>query len=143
MRGSGLGVLWHRRAVDPARVGSANRLTIHIIAAVAEAVGRTISENTKLALAAAKARGVKLGNPNGARALIGKQVGNMEAVAKLKATATQRAADLKAIVDDIKRSGITTTRGIAEELHVRGIRAPRGDTWHPTAVSRLLSRLSA
>jgi hypothetical protein len=45
------------------------------------------------------------------------------------------------IVDDIRRSGITTVRGIAEELHVRGIRAPRGDTWHPTAVSRLLARL--
>jgi hypothetical protein len=62
---------------------------------------------------------------------------------KLKATATHRAGDLKAIVDDIRRSGITSVRGIAEELHVRGIRAPRGDTWHPTAVSRLLSRLSA
>jgi hypothetical protein len=71
---------------------------------------------------------VKLGNPNGARALKGKQAGNAEAVAKLKVTAAQRATDLKAIVDDIKRSGITTTRGIAEELHVRGIRAPRGDT---------------
>jgi hypothetical protein len=66
-----------------------------------------------------------------------------EAVAKLKATATQRAGDLKAIVDDIKRSGITTTRGIAEELRARGIRAPHGDTWHPTAVSRLLGRLSS
>jgi DNA invertase Pin-like site-specific DNA recombinase len=120
----------------------ANRLTIHIIAAAAEAVGRTISENTKTALAAAKARGVKLDNPNGARALKGKQVGNTEAVAKLKATATQRAGDLKAIVDDIRHSGITTVRGIAKELHARGIRAPRGDTWHPTAVSRLLSRLS-
>jgi len=84
---------------------------------------------------------VKLGNPNGARALRGKQVGNADAVATIKANAAQRAADLKAIVDDIKRSGITTVRGIAEELHVRGIRAPRGDTWHPTAVSRLLNRL--
>ncbi|MCK1562766.1 recombinase family protein [Bradyrhizobium sp. 173] len=35
-----------------------------------------------------------------------------------------------------------SVRGIAEELHARGIRAPRGDTWHPTTVSRLLSRLS-
>jgi hypothetical protein len=84
----------------------------------------------------------RLGNPNGARALKGKQVGNAEAVAKLKATAAQRAGDLKAIVDDIRRSGIISVRGIAEELHARGIRAPRGDTWHPTAVSRLLSRLS-
>lgn len=53
------------RGVDfvAADMPDANRLTIHIIAAVAEAVGRTISENTKTALAAAKARGVKLGNP--------------------------------------------------------------------------------
>lgn len=84
-----------------------------------------------------------LGNPNGARGLKGKQVGNADAVAKIKEDAAQRAADLKGIVEDIRRSGITSVRGIAEELHVRGIRAPRGDTWHPTAVSRLLSRLSA
>ena len=131
------------RGVDfvAADMPDANRLTIHIIAAVAEAVGRTISENTKTALAAAKARGVKLGNPNGARALKGKQVGNADAVAQIKANAAQHAADLRGIVDDIRRSGITTVRGIAEELHSRGIRAPRGDTWHPTAVARLLNRL--
>jgi hypothetical protein len=61
-----------------------------------------------------------LRNPNGAGALKGKQVGNADAVAKLKATATQRAADLKAIVEDIRRSGITSARGIAEEAtHAR------------------------
>jgi DNA invertase Pin-like site-specific DNA recombinase len=132
------------RGVDfvAADMPDANRLTIHIIAAVAEAVGRTISENTKTALAAAKARGVKLGNPNGARALKGKQVGNAEAVAKIKADAQQRAADLKGIVAEIRRSGVTTVRGIADELNRQGIHSPRGGTWHPTAVSRLLVRLS-
>jgi DNA invertase Pin-like site-specific DNA recombinase len=131
------------RGVDfvAADMPDANRLTVHIIAAVAESVGRAISENTRTALAAAKARGVKLGNPNGAQALRGKQIGNADAVAKIKANAAQRASDLKGIVDDIRRSGITTTRGIAEELHAKGIRAPRGDTWHPAAVSRLLTRL--
>jgi DNA invertase Pin-like site-specific DNA recombinase len=109
---------------------------------VAEAAGRTISENTKTALAAAKARGVKLGNPNGARALRGKQVGNADAVATIKANAAQHAADLRGIMDDIRHSGITTVRGIAEELCARGIRAPRGDTWHPATVARLLNRLS-
>jgi len=122
--------------------GAMGRFLLTQMASVAELEVGLIGERTKAALAAAKARGVKLGNPNGARALRGKQVGNAEAVAKIKANATQRAADLKGIVDDIRLSGITTVRGIAEELHVRGIRAPRGDTWHPTAVSRLLARLN-
>jgi DNA invertase Pin-like site-specific DNA recombinase len=120
----------------------ANRLTIHIIAAVAEAVGRTISENTKNALAAAKARGVRLGNPNGARTLRGKQTGNAEAVARIKEKAAQRAIDLQGIIEGIRRSGVTSIRGIAEELNRQGVAAPRGDTWHPTAVARLVNRLS-
>src|ERR1700730_2916314 len=93
--------------------------------ALAELEAGLIGERTKNALAAAKARGVKLGNPNGARALKGKQVGNADAVAKIKANAAQRAGDLKAIVEDIKHSGITSVRGMADELQARGIRAPR------------------
>jgi DNA invertase Pin-like site-specific DNA recombinase len=91
-------------------------------AAVAESVGRTISENTKTALTAAKALGVKLGNPNGARALQGKQVGNVDAVAKIKANATQRALDLAAIVSTLRASGLTSVRSIAEALNEQGIR---------------------
>jgi len=118
------------------------RFLLTQMAAVAELEAGLISERTKNALAAAKARGVKLGNPNGARALRGKQVGNADAVASIKAKAAQRAADLRGIVDDIKRSGVTSVRSIADELQSRGIRAPRGDTWHPTAVVRLLNRLN-
>jgi DNA invertase Pin-like site-specific DNA recombinase len=113
------------------------------MASVAELEVGLIGERTKNALAAAKARGVKLGNPFGARALKGKQVGNADAVAKIKSNATQRAADLRAIVEDIRRSGVTSVRGIASELAARGIRAPRGDKWHPTAVTRLLNRIHA
>jgi DNA invertase Pin-like site-specific DNA recombinase len=121
--------------------GPMGKFLLTQMASVAELEAGLIGERTKKALAAAKARGVKLGNPNGARALRGKQTGNAEAVVKIKENAAQRAMDLKAIVDDIRHSGITTVRGIADELQTRGIRAPRGDVWHPTAVSRLLTRL--
>lgn len=133
--------------------GPMGRFLLTQMAAVAELEAGLIGERTKNALAAARKRIEKtgqrgrpdikrLGNPNGARALKGTQVGNAQAVARIKQNAAQRAADLKAIVDDIKQSRITTVRGIAEEMQVRGIRAPRGDTWHPTAVARLLARLS-
>jgi DNA invertase Pin-like site-specific DNA recombinase len=121
--------------------GPMGRFLLTQMAAVAELEAGLIGERTKNALAAAKARGVKLGNPNGARALRGKQVGNADAIAKVQANAAQRAADLQGIVADIRRSEITSVRGMAAELHTRGIRAPRGDRWHPTAVARLLSRL--
>ena len=133
------------RGVDfvAADMPDANRLTIHIIAAVAESVGRTISENTRTALVAAKARGVKLGNPNGARALRGKQSGNLEAVAKIKGDAAQRAIDLAGIVSTLQTLGRTSLRSIAEGLNDQGITSPRSGLWHLTAVSRLLKRLSA
>jgi hypothetical protein len=72
---------------------------------------------------------------------VGKQTGNAEAVARIEEKATQWAIDLQGIIEGIKRSGITSVRGIAGELNRQGITAPRGDTWHPTAVARLLSRL--
>src|SRR6516164_4550934 len=107
--------------------GPMGRFLLTQMAAVAELEAGLIGERTKNALAAARKRIARtgqrgrpdikrLGNPNGAHALKGKQVGNSEAVTKLKATAAQRAADLRAIVEDIQRSGITSARGIAEEL---------------------------
>ena len=123
--------------------GPMGKFLLTQMASVAELEAGLIGERTKNALAAAKRRGVRLGNPNGARALRGKQTGNAEAVAKIKANAVQRAQGLNWIVEDITRSGVTTVRGIAEELNRRGVHAPRGDVWHPTAVSRLLSRLKA
>jgi DNA invertase Pin-like site-specific DNA recombinase len=63
--------------------GAMGRFLLTQMASVAELEAGLISERTKAALAAAKARGVKLGNPNGARALWGKQIGNSEAVAAI------------------------------------------------------------
>ena len=64
--------------------GAMGRFLLTQMASVAELEAGLTSERTKAALVAAKARGVKLGNPNGARALRGKQVGNKEAVAAIK-----------------------------------------------------------
>jgi DNA invertase Pin-like site-specific DNA recombinase len=121
--------------------GPMGKFLLTQMAAVAELEAGLIGERTKSALAAAKARGVKLGNPNGARALKGKQKGNAQAVAKIKEKAAQRAIGLQGIVEGIKRSGVTSVRAITDELNRQGISAPRGGDWHPTAVARLLNRL--
>jgi|SRR5271169_2015751 len=121
--------------------GAMGRFLLTQMASVAELEAGLISERTKAVLAAAKARGVKLGNPNGARALRGKQVGNKQAVAAVKANAQHRAANLQNIVDDLRAQGVTSVRNIAAELNERGILTPRGGAWHPTSAARLLSRL--
>lgn len=123
--------------------GAMGRFLLTQMASVAELEAGLISERTKAALTAAKARGVKLGNPNGARALRGKQIGNKQAVAAVKANAEHRAANLRAIVEDLRAQGIGSVRSIAVELNERGILTPRGGAWHPTSAARLLSRLQA
>jgi DNA invertase Pin-like site-specific DNA recombinase len=122
--------------------GAMGRFLLTQMASVAELEAGLISERTKAALAAAKRRGVKLGNPNGARALRGKQVGNDAAVARIKAKASERAENLRAIVEDIRAHGITSVRTIADELNTRGILTARGGEWHPTTVVRLMERLA-
>jgi DNA invertase Pin-like site-specific DNA recombinase len=71
------------------------RFLLTQMASVAELEAGLTSERTKAALAAAKARGIKLGNPNGARALRGKQVGNKEAVEAIKLKAQEHATNLR------------------------------------------------
>lgn len=121
--------------------GAMGRFLLTQMASVAELEAGLISERTKAALAAAKARGVKLGNPNGARALRGKQIGNADAIAAVKANAARRAETLRAIVGDFHAKGITSVRTLAAELNERGVLTPRGGKWHPTSTARLLARL--
>lgn len=123
--------------------GATGRFMLTVMASVAELEAGLISERTKAALAAAKARGVKLGNPNGARALRGKQTGNKQAVAALKALAEKRAVDLRSIVDELRTNGVVSIRAMAVALNARGVLTPRGRVWHPTSVSRLFARLNA
>jgi hypothetical protein len=71
-------------------------------------------EQARTKAAAAKARGVKLGNPNGARALRGKQTGNREAEAAIRERAQEHAENLRSILDDIRGDGTTSVRQITE-----------------------------
>jgi DNA invertase Pin-like site-specific DNA recombinase len=116
---------------------TANKLTIHVLAAVAEAEAEMISVRTKAALEAAKARGVVLGNPSHFTdevAARGREFGRKV----LQQQAAKRRSDVLPIIEDIKASGITTIRGIADELNARRIPALRGGEWSATQVFRLL-----
>ena len=119
---------------------SANRLTVGIMAMVAEEERRAISSRTKAALQAAKARGVKLGGDRGATlSAEAKALG----VAAVKARAESRAADLAPVLAELRGSGATSLRALAAGLNEAGIAPPRGTTWSPMAVSRTLARLEA
>lgn len=126
------------RAAD---MPEANETTVGFMAIIAEHEARVVSERTKAALAAAKARGVKLGNPNGARCLRG--LGNGAAVAKVKVKTSERAARLRPIIEDIQAGGSMSARGVARELNRRGILTPRGRCWHGTSVVRLLRTIKS
>ena len=115
----------------------ANELTIHIMAAMAQAERKAISKRTKDALAAAKANGAKLGNPMGAAAFGGKR-GNPVGAIKEKAAAF--AQDRAPIITAIQAEGFTSLRAIAGELNRRGITTARGGKWAPQAVANVLGR---
>ncbi|MEL6704319.1 MAG: recombinase family protein [Bacteroidota bacterium] len=121
----------------------ANELTVHLLAAVAQAERKAISTRTREALRAAKERGVKLGNPNGASALQRAAKGNSAAVEARRAAADQRASELAREVAEIRASGASSLREIAQGLNRRHIEAPRGGSWHPSGVRRLLARIEA
>lgn len=119
----------------------ANELTVHIMAAVAQAERKAISKRTREALAAAKARGTRLGNPNGAVALMRAAKGNGAAIEAVKIRAAGRADDYAPIIADIRASGAASLPAIAKELNERGIITARGGRWHPSSVRNLLQRL--
>ena len=118
----------------------ANRLTVHIMAVVAQAEREMISKRTKEALAAAKARGVRLGNPNGAAPLRRAGKGTVAAVATLRANADRRAQDLAGTVATIRAGGATSLQKVADELNRQGITTARGGRWYPCTVRGLEMR---
>lgn len=120
----------------------ANSLTVGIMALVAQQEREAISARTKEALAAAKARGKKLGNPNGAAALKRAGKGTAAALEAAKRNADAHAERLRPIVAQLRADGITSLGGLATALNDGGMRTPRGGRWHASSVRNLLARLA-
>lgn len=110
----------------------ANRLTLHILAAVAEHEREVISLRTKAALAAAKARGTRLGNPDGRKA-------RAVAATSLTEGANRFAAQVRPVVENLLIQGLGL-RAVARELNQRGIKTARGREWQAATVRNLLAR---
>ena len=120
----------------------ADDLMMRIYAAMAQKERELISERTRAALAAAKARGVMLGGDRGYRPAV-------PPCAALATRTRQLAADTAAHrlwleIEGLRADGITTLFGLAKALTQRGVSTPRqGRLWTHTTVARLLARVEA
>jgi len=118
---------------------TANRLTVGIMAMVADEERRMISKRTKEALAAAKRRGTKLGGFRAGAKLTRKarEAGHAANARK----AAERAADLAPVIKELQAAGATSSRAIAAGLNERGIPTANGKgSWSSTQVLRVLAR---
>lgn len=108
---------------------------LHIYAALAEKERRLISERTRVALAAKRARGEPLGN----------RVNLAEAqalgAAAVSAEARRFAENVGPVIRMVRAGGLTSLRGIATALNARGVRAARGGRWAATQVAAVLRRI--
>lgn len=122
----------------------ANRLTIHILAAFAEHEAKLISERTKMALAAASRRGVKLGGNRGYKPPAPPDPSMATAARKRKAD--HAAFALLPVVNKMRQDGATTLNELARRLNIAGHKTPSTRTtlakgqWTATSVKRLLER---
>jgi DNA invertase Pin-like site-specific DNA recombinase len=121
--------------------GPVGKFMLTQMAAVAELEAGLISQRTKAALQAAKARGVKLGNPT-------LRAGNAETARRAcdarKGIAQAKAVEVAPYIAAARKAGASTLAEMAQALEARGIRTPRGKAkWSPAQVSRVISRVDA
>jgi len=111
---------------------NADRFTVGILALVAQRERELISERTRLGLAAAKSKGVKLGTPNPEKAVAAMMTAN-------KTGKTDFIAKVFPIIEEIKSAGVQTLQGIADCLNRRGIPTRSGKSWHPSTVRNIIN----
>jgi DNA invertase Pin-like site-specific DNA recombinase len=113
----------------------ADKFTVGIMALVAEKERDLISQRTRDGLAAARRRGIKLGNPRPAQALRVAQIANL-------ARADAYAESLLPVITEIRAAHVTALRGIAQCLNARGFKTPNGKAFKAQSVKNLLERIA-
>ena len=129
------GLMAQRVPFIVAGLGSdADPFMLHLYAALAEKERRLISERTRAALRACKARGVQLGNPRNTReaASLGREVQAQSADAF--------AGSVLPIIESLRALGVTDLRGLAGALNMGGVRTARGGRWHVSNVKNVIDR---
>ena len=111
----------------------ADPFMLHLFAALSEKERALISARTKDALAAAKARGVRLGSPAIEKA-------RASSIATNQANADAHAARVLPVIEAIRKTGAASLRAIAAELTARKVETARGGTWTAVQVSNILKR---
>lgn len=122
-------------------VPGSNRFMLHVMAAIAEHERGLISERTKAALAAAKARGRALGWANPVRS--DQADASAAGAAVQRAGADRHAANVLPIIREVQRAGVSTLRGIADALNARGVQTARGGRWYAATVRNVMQREGA
>lgn len=122
--------------------GPAGKFMLGTMAGVAELEAGLISQRTKSALAACKARGQRLGGPLGAKPLVDyvRTHGNGAAMEGKARAAAARAEPWRVILSDMLDRGLSYG-GIARALDGQGEKTPSGSRWSDVAVSRMIKRL--
>jgi DNA invertase Pin-like site-specific DNA recombinase len=126
------GLMVHRVPFLVAELGAdVDPFVLHLFAALAEKERTLIG--TRAALAAAKVRGVKLGNP-------GLEDARERAIRQIRQAADAHAVAVIPLIQQIQQTGATSLREIADRLYAQGLTGPRGGAWYATSVRNVLAR---
>jgi DNA invertase Pin-like site-specific DNA recombinase len=128
------GLMAHKVPFLVAELGpDVDPFVLHLFAALAEKERSLISTRTRQALAAAKERGVTLGNPR-------LSVARKSALETVSTEADRFAANVLPIIREAQKAGAKTLREVAAALNARGVATARGGQWYAKSVANILER---